>query len=68
MNETKAWYQSKSVWGSIITIASMVATVAGSPIAPADQQSLITLTTTAAGSVGAIIALVGRLVAKNRIG
>ena len=68
MNETKPWYQSKSVWGSIITIASMVAAVAGSPITPEDQQSLVTLTTTAAGSVGAILALVGRLVAKDRIG
>ncbi len=68
MNETKPWYQSKSVWGSIITIASMVAAVAGSPVNPADQQALVTLTTTAAGAVGGILALVGRLVAKDRIG
>ena len=68
MNDTKAWYQSKSVWGSIITIGSMVAAIVGTPITPADQQMLITLTTTAAGSVGALVSLVGRLVAKDRIG
>lgn len=67
MNEFKAWYHSKTVWGSLITLISMVAAFAGSPINPADQQSLITLTTTAAGSLGAIISLVGRVVAKDKI-
>lgn len=67
MNETKSWYQSKTVWGSIITLVSMAAAFAGAPIAAADQQSLITLTTTAAGSLGAIVSLIGRVVAKDRI-
>lgn len=67
MPEFKAWYQSKTVWGSLITLLSMVTAIAGTPINPADQQSLITLTTTVAGSVGAIVSLVGRVVAKDRI-
>lgn len=67
MTDFKAWYQSKTVWGSLITLLSMVTAFAGTPINPADQQSLITLTTTVAGSVGAIVSLVGRVVAKDQI-
>ena len=34
MNDTKAWYQSKSVWGSIITIGSLTATLVAEGYAP----------------------------------
>lgn len=67
MNSTKTWYQSKSVWGSIITLASMAAAVAGSPVAASEQQALIELTTAGAAALGAIISLVGRLMARHQI-
>lgn len=67
MEDVKAWYQSKSVWGSIVTIASMVAAVAGMPIETGDQQNLATLMTTMAGTLGALVSLVGRLRARHRI-
>ncbi|MBW3098672.1 hypothetical protein [Pseudohoeflea coraliihabitans] len=67
MYDTKAWYRSKTVWGSIITLFSMAAALAGAPIETADQQMLTTLATTAAGALGGILSLVGRVSATDRI-
>lgn len=68
MDMTKTWYQSKSVWGSLITLASMAAAIAGNPIGASDQETLIELTTVGAAAIGAVISLVGRLAARHRIG
>lgn len=68
MDKTKAWYTSKTVWGAIITLASMAASAAGYSVSDADQQALVEHITGATAALGAVIALFGRLLARDRIG
>lgn len=68
MKDSKAWYESKSVWGSIVTLVAMAAAIGGVEIGDPDRQALAELLAIAGGAVGAILSLVGRLVATSRIG
>jgi hypothetical protein len=68
MNDRKAWYESKSVWGSIVTLASMGAALGGAEVSDLDQARLAELLMLAGGTTGAIVSLVGRIVATDRIG
>lgn len=67
MDEIKPWYQSKTVWGAVITLASMAAAVAGIEVSDPDRQALADFLVVAGGAVGGILSLVGRLVARGRI-
>lgn len=67
MDDIKPWYQSNSVWGAVITLASTAAALAGIEIDDPDRQALADFLVVAAGAVGGILSLVGRLVARGRI-
>ena len=74
-NETKAWWQSSGIWGSLVVVVSAGAGVIGYTIAPDDQAHLVTaatksveLVTQAVALVGGVLALVGRVRATKRIG
>lgn len=67
MDEIKPWYQSKTVWGAVITLASMAAACAGIEVDDPDRQALTELLVVTGGAVGGILSLVGRLVARGRI-
>lgn len=68
MNGTKVWWQSKSVWGSLIALFAGVATLAGVKLDAAVQDQLAELLTGAGDVVGAAIAFYGRITAKAAIG
>jgi len=71
MNDTTPWYASKGVWGSLVAIVATLLAVATHnkvQILPADQDQLVSLIATAAGAVGGIVALYGRLTATKQIG
>ena len=74
-NETKAWWQSSGIWGSLVVVMSAGAGMIGYTIAPDDQAHLVTaatksveLATQAMALVGGLVALVGRVRATKRIG
>lgn len=67
MEQTKKWYQSKTIWGSIITILSIVAGVAGYQIDPSMQQELVNDFAGIGAIVGSLIAVYGRITANAKI-
>lgn len=67
MNGTKVWWQSKTVWGSIIALFAGVATLAGVKLDAMLQDELINLIVGAANIVGGAIAWYGRAQAANAL-
>lgn len=60
MPNTKPWWQSKAVWGSIVALAAGFATLAGLKLDATLQDQLAELITGAANVVGGLIAWYGR--------
>lgn len=67
MDDTKKWFQSRSVWASIIAVVAIAANALGQTISPEDQTGLIDgiFGIVAAGS--SLAAIWGRLVAKKSL-
>jgi hypothetical protein len=68
MTEQKAWYLSRTVWASIVTIATTVGGIFGLPIAGLDNSAVTDTILQIAAAVSGVIALWGRIVATSRIG
>jgi hypothetical protein len=68
MTDIKPWWQSKTLWGAIVTIASATLGLLGYDLAEADREALTGLLTSLGAALGGLIAIVGRFKAKNRIG
>ncbi|PWW02223.1 hypothetical protein DFR52_102891 [Hoeflea marina] len=68
MNEIKPWYQSKAVWGALIAVAASAVRVGGIELGLEDQGQLADAAVSLAGTIGGLLALYGRVSAKNRIG
>jgi hypothetical protein len=56
----RSWYQSRTVWGSLIAMAAGLAGVFGKPVDPGLLSNAVDLLTTAGGLVGGGLALYGR--------
>ena len=67
MNDVKAWYQSRTVWGALIAIAASLAHAAGVEITAGDEGELADLVVSAAGTIGGLLALFGRISARRRL-
>lgn len=63
----KAWYQSKTVWGSIIALLAGVGTLAGLKLDASLQDQLAQLLTGAGELVGGALAFYGRMKADKAI-
>lgn len=68
MDEAKPWYRSRTIWASLVTVAAALAALSGIAVSEADQALLTETILQAVTAIGGIVALVGRLVAKSRIG
>ncbi len=68
MTDMKPWWQSKTLWGAIVAIASSALGLAGLELGEADAETLTGLLTSLGAALGGIVAIVGRLKAKSRIG
>jgi hypothetical protein len=60
MNGTKVWWQSKTVWGSIVALLAGVATLAGVKLDATLQDQLAELIVGIANIVGGAVAWYGR--------
>ncbi len=67
MNGTKPWWQSKTVWGSIIALLAGIATFAGLKLDATLQDQLADLITGAANVAGGLIAWYGRVKAQSAL-
>ncbi|MBU2328755.1 MAG: hypothetical protein KJ755_15630 [Alphaproteobacteria bacterium] len=68
MLDVKPWYQSKTIWGALIAIASPLLGRAGLDVGGAEQAEIAEAMTTLAGTVGGLLALYGRLTATKGVG
>jgi len=66
---SKRWYQSTSIWGSVVAGLSLAtAKFLGGPINELDQAALVETLIAIAGGVGVLWAVYGRVRATKRIG
>ncbi|WP_137132762.1 hypothetical protein [Rhizobium sp. FY34] len=67
MDNSKTWYQSKTVWGALIAISASLLQMSGRDISVSDQNALADAIVSLAGAVGGIFAIYGRLSARTSI-
>ena len=67
MIEEKAWYLSKTIWGSIIAVAASLLSSAGLSIGGGMQSQLAEAAVQLAGALGGLFAIYGRLSATDII-
>ncbi|KGF68214.1 hypothetical protein LL06_17750 [Hoeflea sp. BAL378] len=68
MTDIKPWWQSKTLWGALVTLGSAALGLAGLELGDADRQALVELLTSLGAALGGVIAIFGRVTAKSRIG
>jgi hypothetical protein len=68
MEETKSLLASKTVWGGIIVVLSVVASMVGYTISAEDQVALTSFVGEAITLVGGLLAIWGRVTATKKIG
>ena len=67
MDKTKIWWQSRAVWGSVVTIAAGVGAVFGLTIEEQIQADVADWLVALAALIGGAVALWGRLKASKMI-
>lgn len=68
MDRAKPWYLSRTIWAALVTIAAAAAGLLGLPIAEGDAAGLTDTILETVTAIAGLIALVGRLAARSRIG
>lgn len=68
MEDTKKWWQSKGVIGSVVGLAALAARFFGYDLSPEAENQLAANALELIAAAGALLSLVGRLVASKRIG
>jgi hypothetical protein len=67
MNDVKAWYKSRTVWGALIAISASLAHAAGVEVTTGEEGELADLIVAGLGAVGGLVALIGRISARRRV-
>jgi hypothetical protein len=69
MDQTKAWYESSAVWGSILAaISPVAATILHISMTGDTQLQLANVLALLGGAVGGSIGIIGRIKAQSKIG
>ena len=68
MTSVKPWYLSRTVWAAIVTVVIALCGLFGVRLDGFDDSELTDALLRAATAVAGVVALMGRLVAKSRIG
>ena len=68
MTTAKPWYLSRTIWASIVAVMSGGAGFLGIPIGGVDDAALTDAVLQAVTAVAGLVAILGRLGAKDRIG
>ena len=67
MTSSKPWYLSRTIWGSVVTILTGGAGLIGLPLGGIDSAALTDTILQAITAVSGLIAIMGRISAKERI-
>lgn len=68
MENSKAWYLSRTVWAVIVmAVAAMLNQFGFGTISEGDQQNLVAIILSVVQGVAAIVAIIGRAVASTKI-
>lgn len=67
MNDVKAWYKSRTVWGALIAILASLAHAAGVEVTTGEEGELADLIVAGLGAAGGLVALIGRISARRRV-
>jgi DMSO reductase anchor subunit len=67
-DQTKPWYLSRTIWAALVTIAAGGLGLVGLPIDDLDQNALVEAALQAVTAIAGLVALLGRLDARDRIG
>lgn len=67
MDIEKPWYTSRTIWASIITVASAGAAAFGVPVDAVDGAVLTDTVLQAVAAISGLVAIFGRLAATTRI-
>lgn len=67
MDIEKPWYSSRTIWASIITVASAGAAAFGVPVDSVDGAMLTDTVLQAVAAISGLVAIFGRLAATTRI-
>lgn len=67
MTDIKPWWQSKTLWGAAVTLAAAGLGLVGIDVSEADRGLLVDLLASLGAAIGGILAIFGRIAAKQRI-
>ena len=67
MTSSKPWYLSRTIWASVVTILTGGAGLIGLPLGGIDSAALTVTILQAITAVSGLIAIMGRVSAKERI-
>ena len=67
MTSSKPWYLSRTIWASVVTILTGGAGLVGLPLGGIDSTALTDTILQAITAVSGLIAIMGRVSAKERI-
>lgn len=67
MDDTKAWYRSKTIWGALLAIFASLANIFGVEIAGAEQAALAEHVVALVAAAGGILAIIGRVGARRTL-
>jgi hypothetical protein len=68
MTESKPWYLSRTIWASLITIVTAAAGIFGVPVTGIDNAALTDTLLQAIAAISGLVAIFGRMGAKEKIG
>lgn len=68
MTDLKPWYRSKTIIASLISVATALAGLGGVPLGPVDGSALAESLVEGVAALSGIIAIIGRLSARQKIG
>ena len=68
MTSAKPWYLSRTIWASLITIVTAAAGLIGLPIDGLDNSALTDSLLQAVTALSGLVAILGRVGARDRIG
>lgn len=68
MEQAKPWFKSRTIWASLVTVLAALGALFGIKVGAAEQTVLTETILQTVTAIGAIVAIVGRVVAKSRIG
>ena len=67
MTHEKHWYESKTIWGSLIAVASSLTGTLGLSLDTGSQEEMAEAAVGLVGAMGAIVAIFGRVSATRTI-